>query len=372
MRVLVATFVKKGKSLGLGAFRTKGQHLSNEWSGCSVRRDGEKVTAQKSKALRKKIQKHARSQAHIAASDILSEQNERKIETASLNSVAHSRKLTERCLRTAYFVGYENRPYIDYPELITLQSTNGLDLGSILHSRYTCTQMIECITETMRRKICNTIKYNDRKIAIITDESTSLSKKACLIVYVRAVISDTPENVFLDIRELEGQDSESVVKCLLTTSTDFGFDEDYLSKNFIAFTSDGASVMLGKRSGVGQRMKEKFPAILLWHCLNHRLELAISDAISSIDPIQTFFDKIYSVYSYSSKLQREFLQFFGLHHHLELSKLCGLTTRPFIRTSRSFQKTSLLNLPTVRLSRGSRRSSQQENLWKMWLLLRIV
>jgi hypothetical protein len=46
--------------------------------------------------------------------------------------------------------------------------------------------MIECITETMRRKICNTIKYNDRKIAIITDESTSLSKKACLIVYVRA------------------------------------------------------------------------------------------------------------------------------------------------------------------------------------------
>jgi hypothetical protein len=56
---------KKVKSLGLGAFRTKGQHLSNEWSGCSVRRDGEKATAQK--ALRKKIKKHARSQAHIAA-----------------------------------------------------------------------------------------------------------------------------------------------------------------------------------------------------------------------------------------------------------------------------------------------------------------
>ncbi len=225
----------------------------------------------------------------------------------------------------------------------------------------------------MRRKICNTIKYNDRKIAIITDESTSLSKKACLIVYVRAVISDTPENVFLDICELEGQDSESVVKCLLTTLTDFGFDEDYLSKNFIASASDGASVMLGKCTGVGQRLKEKFPATLLWHCLNHRLELVISDAISSIDgfyPIQTFFDKIYSVYSYSSKLQRElgeiskdldiqlkklgkFLQFVGLHHPLELSKLCGLTTRPFLRTSKSFQKTSLLNLPTVRLSRGS-------------------
>ena len=174
------------------------QHISNEWSGCC--RDGEKATAQK--ALRKKIQKHATSQAHIAASNILSQQHEKKIETASLNSVAHSRKLTERCLRTAYFVGYENRPYTDYPELITLQSTNGLELGSILHSRYTCTQMIECIAKTMRKKICNSIKNNDRKIAIITDESTSLSKKACLIIYIRAVISETPENVFLDIREL--------------------------------------------------------------------------------------------------------------------------------------------------------------------------
>ena len=61
----------------------------------------------------------------------------------------------------------------------------------------TCTKMIECITETTR-KICNAIKENDRKIAIIIDESTSLSKKACLIIYICAVISETPENVFLD------------------------------------------------------------------------------------------------------------------------------------------------------------------------------
>ena len=93
------------------------------------------------------------------------------------------------------------------------------------------------------------------------------------------------------MRELEGQDAESVLKCLLTALAEFGFDENYLSKNLIAFTSDGASVMLGIHSGVGQRLKEKFPVLLLWHCLNHRLELAISDAVSSIDgfyPINFF------------------------------------------------------------------------------------
>ena len=151
------------KSLGLATFTTKSRHLSNEWSACSVRRGGEKATAQK--ALRKKIQKHARSQAHVAANNILAEKKERKMETASLKCVAHSRELTERCLSTEYFVGYQNRPFTDYPELLTLQNTNRIELGSSLHSRYTCTEMIDCIADTMRRKICNTIKDNDRKIS---------------------------------------------------------------------------------------------------------------------------------------------------------------------------------------------------------------
>ena len=86
--------------------------------------------------------------------------------------------------------------------------------------------MIECIADTMRKKICKTIKDNDRKIAIITDKSTSLSKKACLIVYIRAVIFEVPGNIFLDIRELEGQDAESIVKCILATLSKFGFEED--------------------------------------------------------------------------------------------------------------------------------------------------
>lgn len=195
--------------------------------------------------------------------------------------------------------------------------------------------MIECIADNMRKKLCSTIRDNERKIAIIIDESTSVSKKSCLIIYIRAVIVETPENVFLDMRELEGQDAESVFKCLLTTLAEFGFDEDYLSKNLIAFTSDGTSVMLGIHSGVGQRLKEKIPALLLWHCLNHRLELAISDAVLSIDgfyPIQTFFDKIYSVYSYSSKLQRE-LSEISRDLDLQLKKVGKIFTVRWIASS---------------------------------------
>ena len=64
--------------------------------------------------------------------------------------------------------------------------------------------------------------------------------------------------------------------------------------------------MLGIKSGVGKRLKEKFPSLLLWRCLNHRLELAVADAISSTGgffSIQSVIEKIHNIYS--SKLQRQ-------------------------------------------------------------------
>ena len=67
---------RRVKSLGLATFTTKSRHLSNEWSSCSVCRGGEKAAAQK--ALRKKIQKDARSQAHVAANNILAEKKKEK------------------------------------------------------------------------------------------------------------------------------------------------------------------------------------------------------------------------------------------------------------------------------------------------------
>ena len=93
--------------------------------------------------------------------------------------------------------------------------------------------------------------------------------------------------------------------------------------------------MLGVHSGVGARLKKKFPALLLWHCLNHRLELAISDAVSSINgfcPIQAFFDKIFSVYSYSSKLQRQLCEI-SIDLHLQLKKIGNIFTVRWITSS---------------------------------------
>ena len=58
--------------------------------------------------------------------------------------------------------------------------------------------------------------------------------------------------------------------------------------------------MLGTKSGVRKLLKDKFPEIILWDCLNHRLELAVGNALESIsgtNDFQSFLEHLYSMYS---------------------------------------------------------------------------
>lgn len=71
---------------------------------------------------------------------------------------------------------------------------------------------------------------------------------------------------------------------------------------------DGATVMLGGKSGVGVLSKEKFPSIVIWHCCNHRLELCVREVVkkmASINRIKGFIDNLYVLYHASLKNSRE-------------------------------------------------------------------
>ena len=78
------------------------------------------------------------------------------------------------------------------------------------------------------------------------------------------------------------------MQSLLKSLHDGGFDNKYLRNNLIAFYSDGASVMLGRNSGVSTRPKNDYPNIILWHCLNHRLQLILDDSVNDIKTGESF------------------------------------------------------------------------------------
>ena len=114
----------------------------------------------------------------------------------------------------------------------------------------------------------------------------------------------TPQFIFLDLVEVDDQTANTIVKTLLTCLGGYGFDDTYLSDHLIAFVSDGASVMTGNKSGVAVQLAMKYPNIVTWHCLNHRLELAVGDAAgetTGVSHFRSFMDALYTLYSRSPK-----------------------------------------------------------------------
>ncbi|KAF0711276.1 E3 SUMO-protein ligase KIAA1586-like [Aphis craccivora] len=123
---------------------------------------------------------------------------------------------------------------------------NGVLLGQTLHSRYSSTSIIDHIATKMRNKTVQNFIETNSKISILIDESTTNSSLPGMIIYLKASISyDSPEH-------------------------------------WISFVTDGARVLLGKTSGVAARLKEKFPIIFSWHCINHQLELAVNDVVLDV------------------------------------------------------------------------------------------
>ena len=107
----------------------------------------------------------------------------------------------------------------------------------------------------MHQDLVKDITKNNYKIAIIIDESTSVAKDCCLAVYITSVLNSSPVNIFLNMVELGGQDANSICNSLLDSLESNGLDNEYLAKNLIALTSDGASVIMGTIKGVATILK---------------------------------------------------------------------------------------------------------------------
>ena len=66
--------------------------------------------------------------------------------------------------------------------------------------------------------------------------------------------------------------------------------------------------MTGQYNGVATLLKAKYPLIKSFHCMAHRLELAVRNAVDTVNQVshfRIFVDSLYKVYSMSPKNLRE-------------------------------------------------------------------
>jgi len=177
----------------------------------------------------------------------------------------------------------------------------------------------------MREAVCKKLVAVKAKLSVLIDESTTISHVTVLCVYIKSSVDGVsdPIFIFLDLIELSNQTSSTIADSLLLCLFDYGFTQNYLEQNWISFACDGASVMLGRRSGVATILQEQFPLLIVWHCLNPRLELAIHDTMQDINAtnhFKCFIDSLYALYSQSPKNQRE-LKIAALELDMTINKI---------------------------------------------------
>ena len=289
----------------LGPDKTAGMRLVKEWVSGTVKSSAPGIAKQK-RALRKKICEHRNTKVHEMASEIVNKAKEDALTNIIINNDSDHIQTTTRIFRTAYKEAKRHRPAYGFEHEIDCQEMNGLNMGRILHSNVACSRIQQHIATDMKKKLMEKIVTCAPKIGLMLDEATGLNRKSALIVYLRVQLPEmeSPENIFFELIELDDFSAEGIVRKLLESLHRANFNEEFLSKTLVALTCDGASVMLGRKSGVAVRLQSLFPNLVVWHCAAHRLELAVGDVVkemAAVNHFKMFMDKLYSLYSTSNK-----------------------------------------------------------------------
>jgi len=175
---------------------------------------------------------------------------------------------------------------------------------SMLYSHHLCSKILKHIAQEMKTELNNYIKESSHPFSVMIDETTTLSTKSALIIFIRIQVGNDVCNFFYGLLELsDGSTGSEIAKAVLRSFADLG--KEILSSRLIGVASEGASVMTGCFAGALVHLKEALKNdFVSFHCLAHRLEVAVHGAVRSsgeIQRLQLFTDSLYTFYHKSYK-----------------------------------------------------------------------
>ena len=182
---------------------------------------------------------------------------------------------------------------------------NGLSLGETYINDKGCHVFVEAIDGVMKEDESQQVN-KQRFISVVADSGTNTSNKDLELVYVRFLENDLPVNKYAAVVELKKADANGVIASINTGMVEFGL-ENWKSQT-VAFGSDGDSVYVGRLNGVVAKLHVEIPWLLGEHCIAHRLELSVLDALKyeeQLKNVQEMLQGLYKHYHYSPKALRE-------------------------------------------------------------------
>lgn len=166
-------------------------------------------------------------------------------------------------------------------------------------SHRTVDEFLDCQAKVVQDKVEE--KVNEGGVyGMMIDEYTDVSARKHLAMVTRYIDQGSAKIAFLQDIQLPNGSADTIFSSMK------GFLSEQTSiplTNMTSFASDGPSVMVGKKNGVVALLKREHPSIIDIHCMNHRLQLAVSKAFhnaKAADRIDELLTGVFKYYHYST------------------------------------------------------------------------
>ncbi|XP_078610753.1 zinc finger protein 862-like [Branchiostoma floridae x Branchiostoma japonicum] len=249
------------------------------------------------------ITSHEASPAHVTAcnkkdASMLAVQN-RPMPMAVQRMEAKKVDQMSTLFRSAYYLAKQARPFSDFPMLMKLQRSNGLaTVGKTYLNDKEARVFVDYIAQTIRSDMITHIQTSDF-VSVLADGSTDRGAIEEEVVHVRYLRDNiVPTTAFVALKPLERGDAEHVTSAVKSALQDDLLMEGAWSQKLVFACFDGAPVNMGHISGVGVRLKEECPHLLVLACCAHRLELVFKDVLGEVQYFSTIHDMLSNLYKF--------------------------------------------------------------------------
>ena len=213
-------------------------------------------------------------------------------------------------LKIIHWMAMEDLPLSKFQSLLHLQQSLGVEdlkifkeLDKLQYDSYfTANELLNSLSKCVEQNIAEKI-LNSPVITILADESTDISNRKRLVLYIQ-IISNTmaTETFYLCNVECTDSTGKGIADAILS---ELSAREIPLEK-VMSLGTDGASVMTGKRNGAAALLRRMNPHMTNIHCIAHRLALCSSQASENITALkvhQQILTDLFYYFKGSSKRQ---------------------------------------------------------------------
>lgn len=223
-----------------------------------------------------------------------------------LNKMAvEDRERMQHLFNASYTVCKEELPFTKYVPICQLLEKCGVSLGESYRTDRAAAEFSDQISGVMKKTLENDLK-NARYLSVLCDGSTDTSVKSQELFYVLFLQKNGEATCkFLSAETADDEDAAGLMEAMTEAFDRFGVVN--FNSKLAAAGMDGASVNMGKNTGLAARLKVIAPWLTAVHCFNHRLELAAADAFNDtfFGQLDEMLRQLFSLYQKSPKKLRE-------------------------------------------------------------------